>query len=124
MNHSLTINNHKDCRSNDEILHEAKNFIEQYYASIKRTNSLAHESRWNQIVKEVTERNTYTLKETELIFGAKLGWRNAPRCIGRIQWSKLQVLYFLRNSRIHIFFKDLNLILSLKISLTYQMKKS
>lgn len=34
---------------------------------------------------------TYQLTETELIFGAKLAWRNAARCIGRIQWSKLQV---------------------------------
>lgn len=36
---------------------------------------------------------TYQLTETELVFGAKLAWRNAARCIGRIQWSKLQVQY-------------------------------
>lgn len=35
--------------------------------------------------------STYQLTETELVFGAKLAWRNATRCIGRIQWSKLQV---------------------------------
>jgi len=91
MNQSPTINNHKECRSTDKILEEAKNFIEQYYASIKRVNSLAHELRFNEIVKEVKEKGTYNFKETELIFGAKLAWRNAPRCIGRIQWSKLQV---------------------------------
>jgi nitric oxide synthase oxygenase domain/subunit len=34
---------------------------------------------------------TYDLTETELTFGAKLGWRNSARCIGRIQWTKLQV---------------------------------
>lgn len=54
-------------------------------------NSKAHQERWNEIVKEVNDKGTYNLKETELIFGAKLAWRNAPRCIGRIQWSKLQV---------------------------------
>ncbi|XP_027562464.1 nitric oxide synthase, endothelial-like, partial [Neopelma chrysocephalum] len=27
----------------------------------------------------------------ELAFGAKQAWRNAARCVGRIQWNKLQV---------------------------------
>jgi nitric oxide synthase oxygenase domain/subunit len=27
----------------------------------------------------------------ELVFGVKLAWRNAPRCVGRIQWNKIQV---------------------------------
>lgn len=31
------------------------------------------------------------MKEDEIAFGAKLAWRNASRCIGRIQWSKLQL---------------------------------
>ncbi|XP_054155441.1 nitric oxide synthase, salivary gland-like [Oppia nitens] len=78
-------------RTIDEVIDESKHFIEQYYASIKRVNTAAHELRCREIVKEVNEKGTYTLKETELIFGAKLAWRNAPRCIGRIQWSKLQV---------------------------------
>ena len=34
---------------------------------------------------------TYELTENELVFGAKTAWRNASRCIGRIQWSKLKV---------------------------------
>lgn len=34
---------------------------------------------------------TYHLRESELVFGAKQAWRNAPRCVGRIQWGKLQV---------------------------------
>lgn len=34
---------------------------------------------------------TYQLRESELVFGAKQAWRNAPRCVGRIQWGKLQV---------------------------------
>ncbi|PKK17644.1 nitric oxide synthase, endothelial, partial [Columba livia] len=31
------------------------------------------------------------LLEPELVFGAKQAWRNAARCVGRIQWNKLQV---------------------------------
>ncbi|KAG1685134.1 Nitric oxide synthase, brain [Nymphon striatum] len=54
-------------------------------------NLESHTERWEQVLKEIDETGTYTLKETELSYGAKLAWRNAPRCIGRMQWSKLQV---------------------------------
>lgn len=56
-----------------------------------RLNSPAHKNRLLQIQKEIEESGTYQLSETELTYGAKLAWRNAYRCIGRIQWSKLQV---------------------------------
>lgn len=59
--------------------------------SIYRLTTSAHETRWKQIQKEVEATNSYQLTETELIYGAKLAWRNSSRCIGRIQWSKLQV---------------------------------
>ncbi|XP_015598208.1 nitric oxide synthase, salivary gland [Cephus cinctus] len=78
-------------RSKEEILVHAKDFLEQYFASIRRSNSDAHKSRWECVQKEVICTGTYQLTETELVFGAKLAWRNAARCIGRIQWSKLQV---------------------------------
>ncbi|GFX52487.1 nitric oxide synthase, salivary gland [Trichonephila clavipes] len=60
-------------------------------------NSPSHVRRWKEIVSEVDSTGTYELKETELVYGAKLAWRNAPRCIGRIQWSKLQVSDYVRN---------------------------
>ncbi|EEB12398.1 Nitric-oxide synthase, salivary gland, putative [Pediculus humanus corporis] len=78
-------------RSKDEVLTHARNFIEQYYSSMRRLNSKSHKNRWDQVEKSIKETGTYQLTETELTFGAKLAWRNAPRCIGRIQWSKLQV---------------------------------
>ena len=56
-----------------------------------RVNSDAHRARLDSVKKEVMSTGTYQLSETELVFGAKLAWRNAARCIGRIQWSKLQV---------------------------------
>lgn len=40
---------------------------------------------------EIAAAGTYQLRESELVFGAKQAWRNAPRCVGRIQWGKLQV---------------------------------
>ena len=54
-------------------------------------DSASHRNRWDAIQKEVQLTTTYELTEEELIFGAKLAWRNAARCIGRIQWTKLQV---------------------------------
>lgn len=45
------------------------------------------------MTKEIEATGTYQLKDTELIYGAKHAWRNAARCVGRIQWSKLQVIY-------------------------------
>nr|ACZ60615.1 nitric oxide synthase [Panulirus argus] len=78
-------------RSKEEVLKLAKDFIDEYYQSIKRYNSEQHRQRWEQVTREVADRGTYDLTQTELVYGAKLAWRNAPRCIGRIQWSKLQV---------------------------------
>ena len=39
----------------------------------------------------IIKNGTFELKETELNFAARNAWRNSPRCIGRIQWTKLQV---------------------------------
>lgn len=78
-------------RSPSETLEHAKDFINNYYASIKRLDSPAHKNRLKEIEEQLRTTDTYYLKETELIYGAKLAWRNASRCIGRIQWSKLQV---------------------------------
>lgn len=58
-----------------------------------RSNNAAYETRWEQVQKEVNLTGTYQLTETELAFGAKLAWRNSGRCIGRIQWAKLQVSF-------------------------------
>lgn len=78
-------------REPEEVLNDAKDFLGQYFASIRRANTPAHEARWKVVQEEVAKTGTYQLTTTELVFGAKLAWRNASRCIGRIQWSKLQV---------------------------------
>ncbi|XP_039292564.1 nitric oxide synthase-like [Nilaparvata lugens] len=80
-------------RAKDEILRHAKDFLEQYFGSVRRSISTSMETRWAQVQSEVETTGTYQLTETELVYGAKLAWRNSARCIGRIQWSKLQVNY-------------------------------
>ncbi|XP_055836592.1 nitric oxide synthase isoform X2 [Episyrphus balteatus] len=78
-------------RSCEVILEHAMEFLNHYFTSINRCMTNAHTSRWEQVQKMVRKNGHYHLTETELIYGAKLAWRNSSRCIGRIQWSKLQV---------------------------------
>uniref|UniRef100_A0AAX7TCI6 Nitric oxide synthase n=1 Tax=Astatotilapia calliptera TaxID=8154 RepID=A0AAX7TCI6_ASTCA len=80
-----------EVRTKEELLPLATDFIDQYYTSIKRYGSKAHVDRLEEVTKEIEASGTYQLKDTELIYGAKHAWRNAARCVGRIQWSKLQV---------------------------------
>jgi len=47
--------------------------------------------RLAKIATEIERTGTYTLTTDELHFGAKTAWRNAARCIGRIQWNKLEL---------------------------------
>lgn len=56
-----------------------------------RADSPAHVQRLMEVEQEIEATGTYQLLEPELIFGAKQAWRNAARCLGRIQWNKLQV---------------------------------
>lgn len=74
-----------------------------------RHKSPAHETRFQQVQKDIEATGTYHLTETELIYGAKLAWRNSARCIGRIQWSKLQV-----NHNIQLLYSKKDLFISLK----------
>ncbi|XP_067148341.1 LOW QUALITY PROTEIN: nitric oxide synthase 3 [Apteryx mantelli] len=78
-------------RPAEELLVLAREFINQYYVSIRRDNSPAHMQRLRDVEAAIEATGTYQLLEPELIFGAKQAWRNAARCVGRIQWNKLQV---------------------------------
>ncbi|XP_051551936.1 nitric oxide synthase, inducible-like [Myxocyprinus asiaticus] len=73
-----------------DILTQAVDFIDQYYKSFKIPNPTEHQARVDRVTLEITLTGSYTLTADELAFGAKQAWRNAPRCIGRIQWANLQ----------------------------------
>ena len=74
-----------------QILDEAEDFFSQYFESKKQLNSPAHLERLHQIKEEIGVNGSYSHRYDELVFGSKLAWRNAARCIGRIQWNKLQI---------------------------------
>ncbi|KAM9287861.1 LOW QUALITY PROTEIN: nitric oxide synthase 3 [Cariama cristata] len=78
-------------RPAEELLGLARDFITQYYLSLRRENSPAHAQRLREVEAAIGATGTYQLLEPELVFGAKQAWRNAARCVGRIQWNKLQV---------------------------------
>ncbi|NP_001290142.1 nitric oxide synthase, inducible [Meleagris gallopavo] len=74
-----------------ELLPQAIDFVKQYYSSFKELKIEEHLARLETVTKQIETTGTYHLTKDELIFAAKQAWRNAPRCIGRIQWSNLQV---------------------------------
>ncbi|KAJ7387215.1 hypothetical protein OS493_004185 [Desmophyllum pertusum] len=78
-------------REPEEVIVQAKDFLQQYYGAMKLEDSPAHQQRLAEVMKEIEKNGTYDLTEKELIYGCKMAWRNASRCIGRIQWNKLQV---------------------------------
>lgn len=47
--------------------------------------------RWAEIQAEVKATGTYTHTYEELAYGAQVAWRNASKCIGRIQWNNMVV---------------------------------
>ncbi|KAJ8383900.1 hypothetical protein AAFF_G00213630 [Aldrovandia affinis] len=74
-----------------DILVPAIDFINQFYKHFKIPQIKEHLSRVEAVALEIETTGTYQLTAEELAFGAKQAWRNAPRCIGRIQWSNLQM---------------------------------
>uniref|UniRef100_A0A8B9J8A4 Nitric oxide synthase n=1 Tax=Astyanax mexicanus TaxID=7994 RepID=A0A8B9J8A4_ASTMX len=73
----------------NELLIQAIDFINQYYNLLIKEEE--HLARVDEVAQEIDATGTYQLTTEELAFGAKQAWRNAPRCIGRIQWANLQL---------------------------------
>ena len=49
------------------------------------------DARIDQVMDEIEEKGHYDLTNEELTHGARLAWRNAPRCVNRIVWRQLEV---------------------------------
>jgi nitric-oxide synthase, bacterial len=68
-------------------LAEAEEFLRQVYAD--RPGSV--EPRLAAVRAQIALTGTYTHTPEELTYGARLAWRNASRCIGRLYWQSLLV---------------------------------
>ena len=72
------------------VLEQASSFVRQIHDEAG-TPLLALE-RIAQIEREITVTGTYRQTLAELEAGARLAWRNAGRCIGRLHWDSIEVL--------------------------------
>ena len=75
--------------SKEELLREAKAFINQYYSENELDGAYR---RWQEIEDEIALTGSYTHTFEELDYGAKLAWRNSNRCIGRLFWKTLKTI--------------------------------
>jgi nitric-oxide synthase len=73
-----------------ELVERAIAFVEQY-AEEHGWSIFQLRRRRDEIVNQVTEQGTYHHTFEELVFGARVAWRNHSRCIGRLYWQSLIV---------------------------------
>ncbi|MEV4641364.1 nitric oxide synthase oxygenase [Actinoplanes sp. NPDC049548] len=69
---------------------EAEDFLRQYHAENPDAGPV--EPRLAAVRAEIDATGTYGHSLEEITYGAKLAWRNASRCIGRLYWRSLVVL--------------------------------
>ncbi len=68
---------------------EATQFLTQYHHELKPTCELA--ARIEEVRAEIADTGTWTQTPDELGFAARLAWRNAERCVGRLYWNGLHL---------------------------------
>ncbi|WP_127497627.1 nitric oxide synthase oxygenase [Actinoplanes solisilvae] len=69
---------------------EAEDFLRRCYTENQRLGPV--EPRLAIVRAQIAATGTYVHTTEELAYGAKLAWRNASRCIGRLYWRSLVVL--------------------------------
>lgn len=68
---------------------EAERFVRQFHEEEPRAGDA--ERRVREVLAEIDRTGTYEHTPQELAFGARVAWRNAARCIGRLYWRSLVV---------------------------------
>ncbi|WP_283134875.1 nitric oxide synthase oxygenase [Rhizohabitans arisaemae] len=68
---------------------QAEEFIRLYHAENPEAGSVSR--RLRAVMLEILRTGTYQHTEDELVFGARVAWRNSNRCIGRLYWRSLRV---------------------------------
>jgi nitric-oxide synthase, bacterial len=68
---------------------QAIEFIDQLRA--ERGEQAAAPERISQLRAEIAATGSYWQTPDELTFGAKLAWRNTPKCVGKFYWKGLTV---------------------------------
>ena len=73
----------------DSVAVQASAYLRQFYS--EKGVPEAFEERWREVSAAIERSGTYEHTYDELAYGAKLAWRNASRCVGRLFWQGLQV---------------------------------
>jgi nitric-oxide synthase len=68
---------------------EAEEFLRLYYGENPHLGTVEH--RLAEVRAEIAATGTYTHTHAELVYGARVAWRHASRCIGRLYWRSLVV---------------------------------
>lgn len=69
---------------------EAEEFLRTCHAELPKLGPV--EPRLAVVREQIAALGTYTHTHAELVHGARMAWRNASRCIGRVYWRSLTVL--------------------------------
>jgi nitric-oxide synthase len=87
-------------------LSEISAFYDQYQQE-KQLSTAFIEQRLQAIQAEIASTGTYQHTTDELIFGTRVAWRNAIRCIGRLPWKSLEVRDMRHLTRAEDIFQEL-----------------
>ncbi|MFB7471775.1 nitric oxide synthase oxygenase [Kitasatospora sp. NPDC056184] len=68
---------------------QAADFVRQFHT--EQPAAGAPDERIRAVLDEIDRTGTYEHTPDELAYGAKLAWRNAARCIGRLYWRSMVV---------------------------------
>ena len=92
---------HNKPLSAEAALNQAQDFLQQYYS-----DTLTHEkpsqpqaAREKEVLQQLRLTGSYSLTQDELVWGARMAWRNAPRCPARVIWKRLRVFDKVRSPR-------------------------
>lgn len=75
--------------TNADTLFEAQTYLHLF--SHEQNHSLLDIQRLADVTHEIQQTGTYRQTDEELVYGAKVAWRNNTRCIGRLFWKNLLV---------------------------------
>ena len=75
--------------NNYELFLEARAYLQLFHQECDRFE--AFPERLTAIQDEIKLDDTYRQTYDELVYGAKVAWRNNTRCIGRLHWQSLVV---------------------------------
>ena len=78
-----------DTASQADTVSEAVDFLRQLQT--ERGEQGPAEDRINEVRAQIEATGSYWQTEDELLWGARIAWRNTPRCVGKFYWKGLAV---------------------------------